>query len=212
MKREEKTNRTKKRIVAAALAEFGEKGYDAASINGICGRAGVPKGLIYHNFSGKDELYLLCVKECYAKLIKSMRNSSVIEKNGKEVMRHFLRLRKDFFMENPDHEKLFFNAMLQPPDHLEKEMTLLRKEVDGCFEQCYSSVISSLKLRKEITKEAAVEYIVTACELYNMLFRQRAKQTGNYFDLMKDHEMKIEQVLDIIFYGIAEQSEEKNND
>mgnify|MGYP003184531549 CR=1 FL=1 len=63
MKKQEKTQKTKERILTAALQEFGTKSYDTASINSICEIGKIPKGLIYHNFKGKDELYLLCVKK-----------------------------------------------------------------------------------------------------------------------------------------------------
>ena len=57
MKKEEKTGLTKERILLAAMEEFGEKGYAAASLNNICA-AGIPKGLLYHNYENKDALYL----------------------------------------------------------------------------------------------------------------------------------------------------------
>ena len=36
MKKEEKTELTKERILTAAMEEFGEKGYAAAALNNIC--------------------------------------------------------------------------------------------------------------------------------------------------------------------------------
>ena len=72
MKKQEKTQKTKERILAAALEEFGSKSYDAASINSICETGQIPKGLLYHNFKGKDELYLLCVKACYDELAAAL--------------------------------------------------------------------------------------------------------------------------------------------
>lgn len=46
------------RILHAALDEFAEKGYRAASTNSIATRAGVAKGLIFHYYGSKKELYL----------------------------------------------------------------------------------------------------------------------------------------------------------
>ena len=43
MKKEEKTELTRKRILAAAMKEFGENGYQGASLNRICD-IGIPKG------------------------------------------------------------------------------------------------------------------------------------------------------------------------
>lgn len=42
----------------AALDEFCERGYDAASINRILSTAGMSKGQLYHHFAGKEGLYL----------------------------------------------------------------------------------------------------------------------------------------------------------
>ena len=60
MKKEEKTEITKCKILAAAIQEFGANGYAAGSVNNIC-KTGINKGLIYHNYKDKDELYLVCV-------------------------------------------------------------------------------------------------------------------------------------------------------
>lgn len=57
MKKQEKTQKTKERILAAALQEFGTKSYDTASINSICEIGNIPKGLIYHNFKEKCSAY-----------------------------------------------------------------------------------------------------------------------------------------------------------
>ena len=54
MKKEEKTKQTCEKIVHAATIEFGSRSYDAVSLNAICGKYQIAKGLIYHNFKNKD--------------------------------------------------------------------------------------------------------------------------------------------------------------
>ena len=61
MKREEKNQITRRRIMDSALAEFAGKGYGASSVNTICAAQDISKGIIYHYFNTKDELYLACV-------------------------------------------------------------------------------------------------------------------------------------------------------
>ena len=73
MKKEAKTEITKERIMTAAMREFGEKGYFAASLNNICG-TGIPKGLLYHNFKNKDALYLACVEKSFSALTAYLKN------------------------------------------------------------------------------------------------------------------------------------------
>lgn len=43
MKKQKKTQKTKERILKAALNEFGSKSYDIASVNSICEMAQIPQ-------------------------------------------------------------------------------------------------------------------------------------------------------------------------
>lgn len=45
------------KIINAALAEFAANGYEKASTNGIVKNAGISRGLLYHYFKDKKELY-----------------------------------------------------------------------------------------------------------------------------------------------------------
>ena len=65
MKREEKNQQTRRRIMDSALAEFAANGYGGSSVNTICAAQGISKGIVYHYFESKDELYLACVEECF---------------------------------------------------------------------------------------------------------------------------------------------------
>ena len=47
----------RERILAVALHEFGEKGYERASMNRIIDQAGLSKGATYYYFDGKQDLF-----------------------------------------------------------------------------------------------------------------------------------------------------------
>ena len=72
MKQIEKTELTVSKILEAAIEEFGTKGYNGGTINNIC-KKGINKGLVYHNFKDKDELYLTCLKESCEKLVAMVK-------------------------------------------------------------------------------------------------------------------------------------------
>src|SRR5919198_927171 len=55
--RQRDPERTKARILEAATAEFGAKGFAAARVSDIAERAGVNKQLISYYFGGKEGLY-----------------------------------------------------------------------------------------------------------------------------------------------------------
>lgn len=68
MKQVERTRLTYDKIVNGAIREFGTKSYADASLNNICSESNISKGLIYHNFKGKDDLYLHCVAICFDRM------------------------------------------------------------------------------------------------------------------------------------------------
>ncbi len=53
----EEAEQTKQDLLDAALAEFSEKGYQAARLQDIARRAGTTRGAIYHHFENKADLY-----------------------------------------------------------------------------------------------------------------------------------------------------------
>lgn len=54
----------KDRIIKAALKEFAVKGYEEASTNNIVKEAGISKGMIFHYFENKKNLYLYILDYC----------------------------------------------------------------------------------------------------------------------------------------------------
>ena len=59
------------RIREAALAQFGEHGFERATIRGIAEAAGVSSGLVRHHFGSKQELRAAC-DEHLAKIVRGL--------------------------------------------------------------------------------------------------------------------------------------------
>jgi TetR/AcrR family transcriptional regulator len=53
------------RIINAAIKVFAQKGYDSASTNEIVKEAGISKGLLFHYFQNKKQLFLFLFDYCY---------------------------------------------------------------------------------------------------------------------------------------------------
>ena len=56
--REESRARTRAMLIEAAATLFAERGFTAASVEEIAGRAGFSRGAFYSNFESKDDLFL----------------------------------------------------------------------------------------------------------------------------------------------------------
>lgn len=205
MKQNEKTKRSYDKILQAAIAEFGAKGYESASLNNICSVNQISKGLIYHNFKNKDELYLICMKTCFDVITAYLRSTKYVSENVQMSIQNYLHLRQVFFQEHPDYSGLFFQALLYPPKHLADEIYTIRHEFDAFNTAYFKELLGQLQLRDGITAELAVEYFTLFQEMFNGYFQKRACKNHNVHTLAKEHEIHINKILDFMLYGIAKE-------
>lgn len=203
MKKEEKTKRTYERIMTAAIVEFGTKSYDSASLTTLCSENQISKGLVYHNFKNKDELYLKCVEECFEKMTSYFKEREYKAKSVQESMHTLFQMRQQFFKENPYYCNIFFNAVLQTPEHLRGEIHRLRKGYDDFNINCFKKLLQQIQLREGITVEAAMEYFMVFLEMFNGYFQSRSCEKEDIHALMEDHEVNLSKILDIMLYGVA---------
>lgn len=59
--KKEKSFERREELINAALIEFGDKGYDNASLNNILKEAGISKGTFYYHFKNKEDLYIYLI-------------------------------------------------------------------------------------------------------------------------------------------------------
>ncbi|MGM9624924.1 MAG: TetR/AcrR family transcriptional regulator [Eubacteriales bacterium] len=198
MKKSERTERTVAKIMRAAMHEFGSCGYAGGSVNNIC-KTGINKGLLYHNFQGKDALYLACLKQSCDRLMQYLQNNDA-ETNPARYM----RIRLDFFREYPEEAHIFFEALLNPPAHLKEETDLCLCAFRTWNEAVYSRTLDTLKLRPDVTKEDAMSYFHLMQLMLNGYFSSPAFQNTAAEEKIEIHEKTVSGILDFMLYGIAE--------
>ncbi|MGI5856846.1 MAG: TetR/AcrR family transcriptional regulator [Candidatus Merdivicinus sp.] len=199
MKQEERTSLTRERIIKAAMREFGVKGYAGTTLNAICGEGGIAKGLFYHNFSGKDTLYLACVDQCFAGLRAYLGEQA--ETGGLQVC---MKLRFRYFAEHPLCARIFFEAVLQPPPELAAEIRTCKREFDAFNKKIYQSALSGLTLRDGVTEADALDYYEMMQEMFNGYYSSPAYAGKDFQTIMADHEERLAKLVDFMLYGIAE--------
>ena len=58
---------TKEALLTAAIQVFADKGFDAATVRDICGRAGANVAAVNYHYGGKDALYVNVLEEVFPK-------------------------------------------------------------------------------------------------------------------------------------------------
>lgn len=200
MKKDIKTELTKEKILTAALHEFGTKGYDNATLNNICNDNGISKGLIYHNFKNKDEIYLQCVEYCMDSIVEFMKSQPI-----KDDLHNYMSMRYRFFTENPLLNQIFFEAILQPPKQLIRQIEGFKKEFDELNLSIYQAALEKMTLRQNVTKQEAISYYSFVQEAFNGYFRSPAYEPTSFSDLVSNHESMLKKMLDLMLYGIVKE-------
>ena len=207
MKREEKNQQTRRRIMDHALAEFSKHGYGASSVNAICASEDISKGIIYHYFSTKDDLFLACVEECFSMLTEYLKKSiPLTSENPKDQLEKYFTARNKFFQQNPVYQRLFCEATISPPSHLRSEIDAIKYTFD-CFNiQTLERLLEPVSLRSQITKKDVIELFRHFQDFINAKY-QFADLSTEEFKVLEENRWK---ALDILLYGVIKRKTEDN--
>lgn len=201
MNRDEKNMRTRQKIIDSAFQEFSRNSYGEASLNTVCAVGNISKGIIYHYFKDKDELYLTCVKECFDALTKRLKSVMMTATASIEtVMETYFDTRITFFEVHPLYFRLFCNALMNPPDHLISDVREIKKEFDSLNTSVLTECLKTVSLRPDISVDEVVEVLREYQDFMNMRF-----QTQNYGEgALKEHEEQCRRFLKVLLYGVIE--------
>lgn len=200
MKREEKNLQSRQKIMDAAWKEFGEKSYAEASLNTICKEGNISKGIIYHYFKDKDELFLACVRECFESLTEHLREYTRMEEGQVGmVLKRYFDARMLFFDQNPAYLKLFCNAAILPPPHLKPAIAEIREAFDQLNISVFTRLLEQVPLRDDITIEEAVNEFRLYQDFVNAQYQMQTIHQVN----IEEHEKRCSRTLEILLYGIV---------
>lgn len=204
MKREEKNQQTRRRILESALAEFAEQGYGASSVNTISNGEGLSKGIIYHYFPTKDDLYLACVEECFQMLTGHLQShTNMVGQTAEERLEQYFRVRLDFFEQNPQYQRIFCDAVIMPPAHLEASIQEKKAPFDRFNIDSLNRMLEPVSLRSDLSREDVVDTF----RQYQDYINARYQMTGSAKIDIRDHEESCRRALHILLYGVVERKE-----
>ena len=211
MKREEKNALSRQRILDAALKEFSEKGYSGASLNTACAENNISKGIVYHYFKDKDELYLLCVAECFEALTENMKTiqenkSATIE----QLLSDYFDARLRFFAENPLYLGIFLDVVLNPPTNLTAQLAKTRRSFDILNVSAMAAMLTMAPLRKGLSVAVVTEDFRIYMDFLNARFRAALTGAVTPEQALREHEERSRRQLSILLHGMLEHQDEYN--
>ncbi len=146
------------RVLHAAVAEFAARGYEAASTNAIAAAAGVAKGLVFHYFGSKDQLFVAV----HAHALSEVRDSMLAEVDALPAdlfeRLHAWQLRKVAFMRK--HPALFdvlVMALADAPAALQPRLRRTQATMLGDAWPRALAGVDASRLRPDVSLQDAVE-------------------------------------------------------
>jgi TetR/AcrR family transcriptional regulator len=117
-------DRTRETILAAAGAEFADKGLDGGRVDRIARRAKANKRMIYHYFGNKQGLYLAALERAYADLRGTERKLVFTHLDPETAIRRLIEFNFDYMCQHPELINLINNENLHRARHLRKSKTV----------------------------------------------------------------------------------------
>lgn len=208
MTQKERQEHSRQEILRAALEEFGRRDYEQVNMEQICKNHGISKGMMYHYYSGRDELFLLCVRDTFEMLTAYVEAgmAQLGEGDALESIRRFFLLRESFFQDRPERKRIFENAMLHPPEHLREEIWTLREPLSRMNRVFLEGMVRTMTLRPGLEAERVIRYLESTEASFRSLLLHYQEESGSR-DL---HTVLGEgaEMLDLILFGVLRQEPE----
>ncbi|WP_026677425.1 TetR/AcrR family transcriptional regulator [Fictibacillus gelatini] len=202
VKDEEKLTDKQKKIIAAAIEIFSEKGYSASSTSEIAKRAGVAEGTIFRHYKTKKELLISIVGPIMAKLIAPfiIRDVDKVLKKDFDHFEDFLRAmienRREFIKNNLPVLKILLQEIPFHPELKELFMEHIAKKLYERFKR----VVEHFQKKGELIDMPSNSVIrLTASSIVGYLLAKYILLP----DARWDDEKEIERTIAFIMHGLG---------
>lgn len=212
MKQEEKSALARRRILNAAMREFADKGYEGASLNTVCAENGISKGIIYHHFRDKSELYLLCVEECFDALTAYLERERAAFGPQEQGLQDYFNARLRFFAQQPLYLGIFADAVFQPPSELAGAVAERKRGFDALSISVLTDFLADRPLRGGLSAAAIAEELRSYMDYFNLRFKTAFAMGCCPEDILKEHEERCRRQIDILLHGLLVEEHEKETD
>ncbi|GAB3046901.1 TetR/AcrR family transcriptional regulator [Virgibacillus ainsalahensis] len=174
-----------KRILNAAMKEFAENGYEKASTNQIVKSAGIGKGMLFHYFNNKKDLYHYLIDYAINILLHEyIYLIDTKERDFIERLKQIAQVKWEYQQENPNVSNfisvVYLNEEEEIPAELHAHLIEFQKKGNAMI---YENIDKSL-FRNDINVDKAFQLIRWSIEGYqNELMAHFKDKKIAYVDL-----------------------------
>jgi len=169
------------RIINAAIKEFAEKGYSNASTNEIVKEAGISKGLLFHYFQNKKQLFFFLFDSCVELITDDFyKKIDLSETDFFQRIRQSVLIKMELLAQYPDLFKFVEKAYMDDAADIQAEMQKKIRELNHInIGKIYEGIDVS-KFRDDIDIQKIFKIITWTFEKLSDEELYKAKLLPNY--------------------------------
>ncbi len=171
------TEQAPDQILDSAVKVFSEKGFGAASIREIAGRAGANHAMIKYYFGNKEELWRAAVNFLLERQLRELDLDRIFAEGTGDgaTTRRLCEQLVRYYARHPEHSRMIVQATMQPGPRLDWMLQRTR-EHHALFEELFGQAQHSQANREEII--AMLYIVVGACQTIFLLQHEVAGLYG----------------------------------
>ncbi|ALB44966.1 TetR/AcrR family transcriptional regulator [Clostridium beijerinckii] len=168
------------RILNAAINEFAEKGYENASTNDIVKEAGISKGLLFHYFKNKKQLFLFLYDYCIdVSLTEFYKKIDLNERDFFVRLRQIHLIKAELLNKYPKMLKFIEVANIEKSSDIENDLNMINKdELENASKRVFDGIDLS-KFRDGIDIEKAINVVIWSFQGFNAKVLEEAKLSSS---------------------------------
>ncbi|MFC4078151.1 TetR/AcrR family transcriptional regulator [Salinithrix halophila] len=203
-------------VLDAAVREFADRGYEKGSTNRIIQESGISKGLLFHYFGTKKNLFLAALDDCLDFSIRYYyEHLPELSSDLSERLLQANRVKFRMFHEHPDRSRFLMAAFVDPTREIRRELEVRRERLGREHWGRFFEGIDYSRFREDIDPQKGMELFVTVLESIGEKYLSRFSGEGGFnleqLNRVLDGVMKeMEEYLKILRYGLY-RKEEKND-
>jgi TetR/AcrR family transcriptional regulator len=148
------------RIINAAIKEFAQKGYDSASTNEIVKEAGISKGLLFHYFQSKKQLFFFLFDYCYNLVADEFyKKVDLSERDFFKRIRQSVHIKMDLQTKYPDILTFIQEAFIQDSAEIKEEFDKKKQELNAVNAGIIYDGIDLSKFREDVDAQKILKII-----------------------------------------------------
>lgn len=174
-----------RRIINAALNEFSKQPYETASTNKIVQEAGISKGLLFHYFRNKKNLYLFL----YEYVLDKYTETTFTDLDGSEPdifkrYKQLLSINMNLAQQNPSFFQFISMVHLEKSTEVTSELKALQSVKENYNYDKFLSDIDYSLFKEEIDTKYALNTINFVLDGISNRYNQQLKDANYDFDVL----------------------------